>query len=198
MVVMSAKRQGEVLNELAEAIGNMRIPDAPNIHRASVEPYLDADGEAALKAVIIVDAPDENGWSAEFTHTLRRQVNRLAAERHIDEHVYVSLFTQDDFEAREDADEPTDDNGTRVIDQDLIRDQQDRPSGAISTAQDVRRGKGRSSISMPSAGGTPMATSKRPPDGWRTSRQAARPPILYGSVWRPANRPTSVTGGTVR
>ncbi|PZG13684.1 hypothetical protein C1J01_29255 [Nonomuraea aridisoli] len=127
MVVMSMKRQSEVLNELAEALRNLRIPDAPNVQRASVEPYVDADGEAALKAVIIVDRPDENGWSAEFTHELRRQANRLAAERHIDEHVYVTLFTREEFEAREDIDESVEDNSTGVIDQALTRDQQDRP-----------------------------------------------------------------------
>ncbi|MEV5407245.1 hypothetical protein AB0K60_00190 [Thermopolyspora sp. NPDC052614] len=126
MVVMSMKRQGEVLNELAEAIRNMRLPEVPNIQRASVEPYLDADGEAALKAVIVVDSPDEDGWPAELTHALRRQVNRLAAERQIDEHVYVTLFTQEEFEARENADEPLDDNSTGVIDQNLMQDQQDR------------------------------------------------------------------------
>ncbi|WP_146615768.1 hypothetical protein [Nonomuraea aridisoli] len=124
---MSMKRQSEVLNELAEALRNLRIPDAPNVQRASVEPYVDADGEAALKAVIIVDRPDENGWSAEFTHELRRQANRLAAERHIDEHVYVTLFTREEFEAREDIDESVEDNSTGVIDQALTRDQQDRP-----------------------------------------------------------------------
>lgn len=126
MVVMSIERQGEVLNELAEAIRSVRIPEAPSIQRASVEPYLDSDGEAALKAVIIVDSPDENGWSAEFTHALRRQVNRLAAERNIDEHVYVALFTQEEVEAREDVDEPVEDNNTGVIDEALTRDQQDR------------------------------------------------------------------------
>ncbi|MEV5559166.1 hypothetical protein AB0L44_36385 [Nonomuraea wenchangensis] len=124
---MSLKRQGEILNELAEAIRSVRIPGEPNIQRASVEPYLDADGEAALKAVIIVDTPDENGWSAEFTHALRRRVNTLAAERHIEEHVYVALFTQEEFEAREDLDEPVEDNSTGIIDQALARDQQDRP-----------------------------------------------------------------------
>ncbi|MDA0633298.1 hypothetical protein OUY22_07680 [Nonomuraea sp. MCN248] len=125
---MSMKRQGEVLNELAEAIRRMRIPDSPRIQQASVEPYLDADGEAALKALIIVDdSGDEQGWSAEFTHALRRQVNRLAAERHIDEHVYVTLFTREEFEAREDVDESVEGNSTSTIDQTLIRDQQDRP-----------------------------------------------------------------------
>ncbi|MEV1250022.1 hypothetical protein [Nonomuraea sp. NPDC049750] len=122
---MSMKRQGEALNELAMAIRDMRIPDAPHIQEASVEPYLDADGEAALRAVIIMDTPDENGWPAEFTHALRREVNKLAAQRQIDEHVYVKLFTPEEFQAREDVDEPLEDNSTGVIDQALTRDQQD-------------------------------------------------------------------------
>lgn len=125
MVAMSVKRQGEVLNELAEAIRNMRMPSAPGIRQASVEPYVDADGEAALRAVIILDAPDEDGWSADFTHALRKQVNRLAAERHLDEHVYLTLFTQEEFENREDADERAEDNSTGAIDRALTRDQQD-------------------------------------------------------------------------
>ncbi|GAA2214737.1 hypothetical protein GCM10009850_102020 [Nonomuraea monospora] len=90
-------RQDEALmNNLAEAIMGIRIPDAPTIRQAAVEPYLASDGEAALKAVIIADAPDENGWSAEFTHALRRQVNTLAVEHHFAERVYVTLFTQED------------------------------------------------------------------------------------------------------
>ncbi|WP_433512342.1 hypothetical protein ACQP2T_52760 [Nonomuraea sp. CA-143628] len=121
MVIMSMKRQGE----LAMAIRDMRIPDAPHIQEASVEPYLDADGEAALRAVIIMDTPDENGWPAEFTHALRREVNKLAAQRQIDEHVYVKLFTPEEFQAREDVDEQLEDNSTGVIDQALTRDQQD-------------------------------------------------------------------------
>jgi hypothetical protein len=127
MVFMSMKRQDEVLQELGKAIRNIHIPDAPNIQQASAEPYLDADGEEALRAVIIVATPGENGWPAEFTHALRREVNKLAAERHIDEHVYVTLFTPEEFEAREDVDEPGEDNSTHVIDQALIQDQQDTP-----------------------------------------------------------------------
>ncbi|MEV4896014.1 hypothetical protein AB0K48_42285, partial [Nonomuraea sp. NPDC055795] len=123
--VMSMNRQGEVLNELARAIRSMHIPNAPHIRDASVEPYLDADGEAALKAVIIVDTPDENGWPAEFTHALRREVNKLAAQRQIDEHVYVTLFTPEEFQAREDVDEAQEDNNTGVIDQALSQDQRD-------------------------------------------------------------------------
>ncbi|MGW3342673.1 hypothetical protein ACWDA3_05175 [Nonomuraea rubra] len=83
-------------------------------------PYLDADDEAALKAVIIADSPDANGWSAEFTHALRRQVNTLAAEHHLDEHVYVTLFTREEFEAREEVNEPVEDSSTGAIDQALI------------------------------------------------------------------------------
>lgn len=82
--------------------------------------------------MIIVDTPHENGWSAEFTHALRRGVNKLAARRQIDEHVHVTLFTPEEFQAREDLDEPLADNNTGVIDQALTRDQQDRPRGETS------------------------------------------------------------------
>ena len=121
MVVMSVKRQDEALKDLAEAIGNVRIPDAPAIRRAIVEPYVDAEGDPALKALIIVDAPDEEGWSADFTHALRKRVNRLAAERQLEEHVYVVLFTQDEFDTRENAEDPVEGNSTSAIDQALIR-----------------------------------------------------------------------------
>ncbi|WP_214105821.1 hypothetical protein [Acrocarpospora catenulata] len=60
---MSLKRQDEALKDLAEAIENVRIPDAPTIRQAFVEPYVDAEGEAALKALIIVDAPDGRLYS---------------------------------------------------------------------------------------------------------------------------------------
>ncbi|MEU9884110.1 hypothetical protein AB0M95_04540 [Sphaerisporangium sp. NPDC051017] len=124
MVIMSVNRRDEVLNELAEAIRGVTVPGSPAIQNASVEPYVDADGEPALKAVIVLDAPEEGGWSAEFTHTLRGQVNKLAAERDLDEHVYVALFTEEEYEARTGADEPLDGFGTSDIDQALIRDQQ--------------------------------------------------------------------------
>jgi hypothetical protein len=123
MVIMTVNRRDEALTKLADAIRAVVVPNAPTIRKASVEPFVDADGEAALKAVIVLDAPEEDGWSAEFTHALRRQVNRLAAEQHLDEHVYVALFTQDEFEARED--ESLDDSGTHDIDVALNRDQQD-------------------------------------------------------------------------
>ncbi|MFF4777839.1 hypothetical protein [Microtetraspora fusca] len=126
MVIMSVNRREESLNELAEAIRRVDIPDAPAIVRASVEPYLDADGEQALKAMIVLAAPEEGGWSAEFTHALRRQVNRLAAERQINEHVYVTLFTEEEFAAREHTDEPLEDGSTSAIDQALGQDRQDR------------------------------------------------------------------------
>jgi hypothetical protein len=126
MAVMSTEWQDETLNELAEAIRSTRSSDELSIRRASVEPYLDADGEAALKAVVIVDPPGDNGWSAEFTHALRREVNRLAASHRIGEHVYVTLFTQEEFDALEDGDEPAEVNSTGAIDQALTRDQQDR------------------------------------------------------------------------
>lgn len=125
MVTMSVNRRDEALNELAEAIREVDVPAAPTIVRASVEPYTDADGEPALKAMIILDAPEEGGWSAEFTHALRRQVNRLAAERGLDEHVYVALFTEEEFAAREHADDLREEGSTHAIDQALSRDRQD-------------------------------------------------------------------------
>ncbi|MDF5751836.1 hypothetical protein [Spongiactinospora sp. TRM90649] len=124
---MSMKRRDKALNDLAEAIRNVRLPDAPNIQGAFIEPHLDVDGEAALKAVIILDAPDEDGWSADFTHALRKEVNRLATGLDIDEHVYVTLFTQEDFEARKESDDSPQDNSTGAIDDALTKDQQGRP-----------------------------------------------------------------------
>ncbi|MBG0813719.1 hypothetical protein [Planomonospora sp. ID82291] len=124
MAVMSVSRRDETLNELARAIRDVRVTGSPSIRGASVEPYLDADGERALRAVIVLDAPEEGGWSAEFTHALRREVNRLAAERNLDEHVYIALFTEQEFSDRERSDdiEPV---NTRVIDEALAHDQQD-------------------------------------------------------------------------
>lgn len=123
MVTMSISRRDETLNDLAQAIRNVTVPDSPAIRRASVEPYLDADGDPALKAVIILDSPGEGGWSAAFTHELRKQVNRLAAERHLDEHVYVTLFTEQEFNdrGRDDAESAS----TTAIDDTLTQDQQD-------------------------------------------------------------------------
>jgi hypothetical protein len=125
MVLMSVNRRDEILEGLAQAIRNVTVPGSPAIRSASVEPYLDADGEPALKAVIVLDAPEEGGWSATFTHQLRKQVNRLAAERHLDEHVYVALFTEQEFEDRERVDEAPDSASTAAIDDALTRNQQD-------------------------------------------------------------------------
>ncbi|GLW26038.1 hypothetical protein DI270_016315 [Microbispora triticiradicis] len=125
MAIMSVSRRDAALEGLAEAIRNVTVPDAPAVIDALVEPYVDSDGESALKATIVLDAPDEGGWSADFTHALRRRVNRLAVEHGLDEHVYVSLFTEEEFESREDIDEYLDDDATPAIDRELLQDQRD-------------------------------------------------------------------------
>jgi hypothetical protein len=123
MAIMSVERRDEALHDLAEAVRSMDLPHGTRIHGASVEPYVDADGERALKAVIILDPPEEGGWSAELTHELRARINRLAAEHHLDEYVYTALFTQEEFEARGRVDEDSEDSTTSAIDEALTQDQ---------------------------------------------------------------------------
>jgi hypothetical protein len=125
MGVMSISRQDEVLRELAQAIRELDVPGSLTIREASVAPYLDADGESALRALIVVKGAGEDGWPAELTHALRRQVNRLAAEKNLDEYVYVTLFTEQEFEDRESTDDMTEYESTTAIDRALSEDRQD-------------------------------------------------------------------------
>lgn len=122
---MSIDRRSEVLEELAQAIRETEVPGSSSIRKVSVEPYLDADGESALKALIVVEGAGEGGWPAELTHTLRRQANRLAAEKNLNEHVYVTLFTEQEFKDRESVDEMAESDSTTDIDRALSEDQQD-------------------------------------------------------------------------
>ncbi|MFC7386498.1 hypothetical protein [Sphaerisporangium rhizosphaerae] len=115
VVVMGGRPQAGALERLAEAITRVRISGGPTIRRAWVESYEDSEGEPALKGFLVLDPPDEDGWSAEFTHALRRRVNTLAVERQIDEHVYVALFTQEEFEAREGDDEQPEDDSPGAL-----------------------------------------------------------------------------------
>ncbi|MGC5011842.1 hypothetical protein ACLQ2R_13850 [Streptosporangium sp. DT93] len=122
---MSIDRRGEVLEELARAVCQVEVPGPSSIRKVSVEPYLDADGESALKALIVVEGAGEGGWPADLTHTLRRQVNRLAAEKNLSEHVYVTLFTEQEFKDRESTDEMAESDNTIDIDRALGEDRQD-------------------------------------------------------------------------
>ncbi|WP_327105821.1 hypothetical protein [Nonomuraea glycinis] len=108
MVMMRANQQAEARNELAVAIRELTIPDGPAIRQAFVEPYSDSEGEPILRALVVLDAPDDDGWSARFTHDLRKRANRLAVEHGFDEYVYVTLLSVEDFAAR---DEPEDTSG---------------------------------------------------------------------------------------
>ncbi|WP_143653156.1 hypothetical protein [Streptosporangium subroseum] len=122
---MSISRQDEVLKELAQAIRGLEVPGSPVIRQVSVEPYVDADGESALRALIVMEGAGEDGWSAQLTHALRQQVNRLAAGKNLDEYVYVTLFTEQEFEDREIADDMTEYDSTTAIDRALDEDRQD-------------------------------------------------------------------------
>ncbi|WP_156056141.1 hypothetical protein [Streptosporangium roseum] len=121
---MSINRQDETLKELARAIHGLETPDALSIRKASVEPYIDADGESALRALIVVEGVGDGGWPADLTHSFRRQVNRLAAEKNLDEYVYVTLFTEQEFQDREHADDMAEYDSTTAIDRALREDQQ--------------------------------------------------------------------------
>jgi hypothetical protein len=123
---MSINRQDGVLKELALAIQELEFPDSLSIRETSVEPYLDADGAQALRALIVVEGAGEGGWPAELTHALRRQANRLAAGKNLDEYVYVTLFTEQEFQDRERADDMAEYDSTTAIDRALREDQQDR------------------------------------------------------------------------
>lgn len=123
---MSIDRRGKVLEELARAIHGVEIPGSSSIRKVSVEPYLDADGESALKALIVVEGAYEGGWPAELTHSLRRQVNQLAAEKGLNEYVYVTLFTEQEFKDRESTDDLAESDSTTDIDRALSEDRQDR------------------------------------------------------------------------
>ncbi|ACZ84472.1 hypothetical protein [Streptosporangium roseum] len=121
---MSINRQDEMLKELERAIQGLETPDALSIRKASVEPYIDADGEPALRALLVVEGVGEGGWPADLTHSFRRQVNRLAAEKNLDEYVYVTLFTEQEFQDRERADDMAEYDSTTAIDRALREDQQ--------------------------------------------------------------------------
>jgi hypothetical protein len=125
MGVMSINRQDEVLKELAQAIRGLEVPGSSLIRKVSVEPYVDADGEPALRALIVMEGAGEDGWPAQLTHTLRQQVNRLAAGKNLDEHVYVTLFTEQEFEDRESVDDMAEYDSTAAIDRALDEDRQD-------------------------------------------------------------------------
>ncbi|MEU4835446.1 hypothetical protein [Streptosporangium sp. NPDC023615] len=56
---------------------------------------------------------------------LRRQVNRLATEKDLDEYVYVTLFTEQEFKDRENADDMAGGDSTTVIDRAFGEDLQD-------------------------------------------------------------------------
>ncbi|WP_371784961.1 hypothetical protein [Streptosporangium subroseum] len=122
---MSINRQDEVLKELAQAIRGLEVPGSSLIQKVSVEPYVDADSESALRALIVMEGAGEDGWPAQLTHALRRQVNRLAAEKNLDEYVYVTLFTEQEFEDRESADDMAEYDSTTAIDRALDEDRQD-------------------------------------------------------------------------
>jgi hypothetical protein len=125
MGVMSINRQDEVLKELAQAIRGSEVPGSSLIRKVSVEPYVDADSEPALRALIVMEGAGEDGWPAQLTHALRRQVNRLAAEKNLDEYVYVTLFTEQEFEDRENSDDMAEYDSTTAIDRALDEDRQD-------------------------------------------------------------------------
>ncbi len=104
MAIASAERRDEALHDMAGVICGVDLPRGLRIHDASVEPYADADGEQALKALVVLDPPEEGDRSAELTHEPPARIDRPAAERRLDEYVYTALFTQEEFEAREHVD----------------------------------------------------------------------------------------------
>ncbi|MEU8249510.1 hypothetical protein [Nonomuraea sp. NPDC048916] len=97
---MSTKRQDEALPELAAAIRDIDVPGELAISNVIVEPYRDSADEAALRAIVVMNGADADGWSAELTHTLGTQANRLAAERGLDDYVYVSVFSEQEYSER--------------------------------------------------------------------------------------------------
>ncbi|MEV0592551.1 hypothetical protein [Nonomuraea cavernae] len=120
---MSTKRQDEALPELAAAIRDIDVPGDLAISNVIVEPYRDSADEAALRAIVVMDGTDADGWSAELTHTLRTQANRLAAEHGLDDYVYVSVFSEQEYAERENETLETDDS-TEEIDRLLSEESQ--------------------------------------------------------------------------
>ncbi|MFC5815137.1 hypothetical protein [Nonomuraea harbinensis] len=125
MVIMRANRRDEVLDDLAAAIQALSIPDGPAIRRAFVEHYVDSEGEPALRALVILGSAGDDGWSARFTHELRKRVNQLAVEHDLDEYVYVTPLTEEDFAARDQPEETQGAPDTRAIDEVMNHPDQD-------------------------------------------------------------------------
>ncbi|WP_155355316.1 hypothetical protein [Acrocarpospora macrocephala] len=112
---MSVNRRDEALNELVAAIREIVLPDGPAIRQVLVEPYVDSEGESALRAVVITDAPEDDGWSARFTHDLRKRVNQLAVEHGLDDYVYVTPLTEEDFASRNEPEDTSEEPDTSAI-----------------------------------------------------------------------------------
>lgn len=98
---MSADDWSKTLTELAEAIRTSEIPGDLGILRVVIEPMVDSEGEDALRAHIVMDGVDENGWSAELSHALGMNCLRLAVEHGLDLFVYDTIYSPQDWAERD-------------------------------------------------------------------------------------------------
>ncbi|WP_171074713.1 hypothetical protein [Nonomuraea basaltis] len=114
-----------MLDDLAAAIRELDIPDGPAVRQAYVEPYVDSQGEPALRALVILDSSEDDGWSAGFTHDLRKRVNQLAVEHGLDDYVYVTPLTTEDFASRDQPEDANEAPDTSAINEAIDSDQQD-------------------------------------------------------------------------
>lgn len=95
---MNATRHRTLVEELRRAILQLSgEEDFQGLSNVRVEQIQDADGDAALRAVLVLPDPGPGGWPVELNFTRSRRVNQLAADRELDEYVYLSLFSPDEY-----------------------------------------------------------------------------------------------------